>query len=121
VSKSPFPEPLAEVLRGIPPVSAALRGLRDRLIRLFGDKLVGLYVNGSLTLGDFDPEQSDLDLLAALSSGVDEREFPGIGHMHAEYAQEHPAWKSRVEVSRGGRLCLDERAADVQIPRKQSR
>jgi hypothetical protein len=99
VSQSPLPEPLAEVLRGIPPVGAALGELRDRLIRLLGDRLVGLYVNGSLTLGDFDPKQSDLDLLAALSSEVDEREFPRIADMHAEYAQEHPAWNGRVEVA----------------------
>lgn len=98
-SRSTFPEPLAETLRGIPAVGAVLGELRDRLLRLLGDKLVGLYVNGSLTLGDFIPAQSDLDLLAALSSDLDDNELQEIRRLHTEFVQEYPAWDDRVEVA----------------------
>jgi Domain of unknown function (DUF4111)/Nucleotidyltransferase domain len=36
--------------------------------RILGTKLVGFYLYGSLVIGDFDPDISDIDLVAALSS-----------------------------------------------------
>src|SRR6202521_358150 len=52
-------------------------------------KLVGLYLYGSLVIGDFDPDISDIDLVAALSSDIDEREFEALQKMHADFARLH--------------------------------
>jgi len=57
-----------------------------------------LYLEGSLVLGDFDPKTSDIDLLAALSSEIDEKEFEALRKMHQAIAKEHQEWDDRIEV-----------------------
>ncbi|MEA3355592.1 MAG: adenylyltransferase, partial [Patescibacteria group bacterium] len=42
--------------------------------KILGDKLVGLYLYGSLTWEDFDIDISDIDLLAVLSVDLNENE-----------------------------------------------
>jgi len=51
---------------------------------------MGLYLYGSLTTGDFDPESSDIDLLAVTSSGVSGAEFEALRAMHLEFSRENP-------------------------------
>lgn len=63
-----------------------------------GDNLIGLYLHGSLATGDFDPGRSDLDLLAALTTDLDEREVEGLREMHARLVEAFPAWQDRIEV-----------------------
>ena len=69
-------------------------GIRDAV----GLKLVGVYVYGSLTLGDFDLDISDVDLLAAVASDLTKTEFETLLEMHESVAREHPAWAGRIEV-----------------------
>jgi hypothetical protein len=83
------PDPLVDEL-----IDALLAGTRAAL----GDRLIGLYLGGSLVIGDFDPEISDLDLIAAVASDPDEREYEALRAMHAELAARWPAWSNRVEV-----------------------
>lgn len=47
-----------------PAVRGQLRELQRGLLAALGEGLVGIYLHGSLALGGFNPEQSDLDLLA---------------------------------------------------------
>jgi predicted nucleotidyltransferase len=82
-----------------PAVEEKLDELRLLLTRQFGDELVGLYAYGSLVTGDFDPSQSDLDLLAALSREVQEQDLPSLQALHARFVQKHPEWDDRVEVA----------------------
>ncbi len=65
---------------------------------ILGTKLVGLYLNGSLVIGDFDPDISDIDLVAALSSDIDDREFEELQKMHIALAAQHKEWDDRIEV-----------------------
>lgn len=92
MSDSSFPEQL-------PAVGELLDELRLRLLGELGENLVGLYLYGSLALGDFDPERSDLDLLAALTREVGEQELPALRALHAEFVRKHPDWDDRVEVA----------------------
>lgn len=94
-----LPEELAKAVRGIPVVEEVLCELRLRLHRGFGEDLVGLYLYGSLVLGDFDPDRSDIDLIAAVTSAVGERELSTLETLHAEFARSYPAWDDRVEVA----------------------
>lgn len=72
--------------------------VREAVVRDAGSSLVGLYLFGSLATGDFEAGVSDLDLLAVLASDPDERLVPALGRMHADLAQDHPAWDDRIEV-----------------------
>src|SRR5713226_9801900 len=65
---------------------------------IFGDRLIGLYLYGSLVWGDFDHDTSDIDLLAATASDVEQKEFGLLKQMHADIAVKHPQWNNRIEV-----------------------
>ena len=49
--------------------------------------------------GDFDPECSDIDLLAVTGLDVDKREFMGLQEMHCAFARVHKEWDNRIEVA----------------------
>ena len=79
-------------------VNDVLDILLTRITSILGDKLVGLYLEGSLVLGDFEPSISDIDLLAALSSNVDDTEFEALKEMHDALVTEYKEWYDRIEV-----------------------
>jgi predicted nucleotidyltransferase len=84
---TPYPQ-VNEVL------DAILAGIRSEL----GDKLVGLYVFGSLVTDSFNLARSDLDLAVVVSSDLDEDEFARIERMHAELVKTYPVWNDRIEA-----------------------
>lgn len=64
-------------------LTALLDGMREAL----GDNLVGIYLRGSLVMGDFDPATSDVDFFAVTASPVSEDEFAALAAMHAGLAR----------------------------------
>ncbi|HEY6738397.1 MAG TPA: nucleotidyltransferase domain-containing protein [Actinopolymorphaceae bacterium] len=50
----------------------------------------GLYVHGSVALGDYRPGRSDIDFLALVSHPLDEFELPGLAGVHDELGRLHP-------------------------------
>lgn len=79
-------------------VNLLIQFLLSQLKEILGEKLVGFYLTGSLIFGDFDHNVSDIDLVAALSSDMDEVEFEALKKMHDNVAREHKEWEDRVEV-----------------------
>jgi predicted nucleotidyltransferase len=59
---------------------------------------VGLYVYGSLATGDFEPDVSDIDLIAVLRDPPDEAVVRRLAEMHERLARAEPEWKDRIEV-----------------------
>jgi predicted nucleotidyltransferase len=80
-------------------INRLLESLLSRMRNIFQDRLAGLYLYGSLTTGDFDPESSDIDLLAATSSDVTGTEIEALRAMHRDFALDNPEWEDRVEVA----------------------
>ena len=80
-------------------INALLDLLLSRLRTILGDKLVGLYIFGSLVVGDFDYDSSDIDLLAATSTELDEEEVERLERMHKEIALREKMWDDRVEAA----------------------
>lgn len=80
-------------------VNQILDRLRAQMRAILGDKLVGLYLYGSLAAGDFDAGISDMDLLAALTSDLDGREFDALDAMHRATAADYPDWDDRIEIA----------------------
>ncbi len=79
-------------------VNSLLSELLTSLKDILGEKLTGLYLEGSLVLGDFEPGISDIDLIAVLSSEVNNQEFEELHKMHNAFVIKHKEWNDRIEV-----------------------
>lgn len=77
-----------------PILSAVLARLQSAL----GDDLIGLYLYGSAVAGDFDPDISDLDLLAITTAGIDDAQFGRLLAVYDRLATDFPRWRDRIEV-----------------------
>lgn len=72
--------------------------VRDKILETLGRGLVGLYLYGSLATGDFEPNISDIDLIAVLTQEPDVPATRRLAEMHALVAREEPEWHDRIEV-----------------------
>lgn len=66
---------------------------------ILGENVVGLYLSGSLSYGEFVPERSDIDLQAVVQHQLNEKELKLVEQLHKDLNQRHPAWKGRLECS----------------------
>ena len=82
-----------------PDVNRILDILLSQMRQILRERLVGLYLYGSLTTGDFDLHTSDIDLLAATLSDLNDTEFEDLQEMHRALARDNKAWDDRVEVA----------------------
>ena len=73
--------------------------LRDGIAAALGSGLVGLYLTGSLTYGDFDPGSSDIDYLAVLRGPLTPAQRAALVDLHTEVGVAHPIWRERIEGS----------------------
>jgi hypothetical protein len=88
-SRPPWPTPWPAVNRA---TERLLVGIGEAL----GDGLVGLYLHGSLALGDFFPPASDVDFHAATAGPLDDPALERLGAMHAALKAEG-GWLNRLE------------------------
>lgn len=91
-----MPEP--GFLSNYPDLRPLLDDLRGRLQSLLNERLVGLYLFGSVATGDYLVGVSDVDLLVALRSDVDRAELRLLKAMHDELVAAYPAFDNRVEA-----------------------
>lgn len=79
-------------------VNDLLNELLTNIKDILDEKIIGLYLEGSLVLGDFDPKTSDIDLVAILESDINDLEFENLKKMHQDFVKKHPDWNDRIEV-----------------------
>lgn len=79
-------------------VNELLQLLLSDIQKVLGKKLVGLYLYGSLAWGDFDHETSDIDLLAAISTDINNQELANLKIMHEDFINKYKQWNDRIEV-----------------------
>lgn len=82
-----------------PHINELLDTLLHRIQTILGDKLVGLYLYGSLVAGDFDMGISDIDLVSVTLSEIDENEFDQLDRMHQDFVSQNETWKDRLEIA----------------------
>lgn len=66
---------------------------------ILGENVVGLYLSGSLTYGDFVVERSDIDLQAVVRNPLNENELKLVERLHKDLNERYPTWKGRLECS----------------------
>ncbi len=81
-----------------PAIDFLLVSIREAIVAVTGSSLVGLYLFGSLATGDFDPDVSDIDLIAVLADTPNEQLATRLGRMHEGLAHTNPEWDDRIEV-----------------------
>lgn len=82
---------------------AEINNLLDDLLAqmqaVLGQKLVGVYLYGSLVWGDFDRESSDIDLVVATASDIDAQEFSNLDAMQHGFVDTYRYWNGRIEIA----------------------
>src|SRR3989344_243317 len=82
-----------------PEINNLLEDLLSQIKEALEDKLVGLYLWGSLVWGDFDYSISDIDLLAATSTDITKNEAEKLKKMHEDFVKKYTEWDDRIEVA----------------------
>lgn len=66
---------------------------------ILGEALVGIYSYGSLTLGDFDPASSDLDLLIITKDKLTDAQIDTLQQFYVDLSKEWSDFSGRVEAA----------------------
>jgi len=80
-------------------INVLLESLLSQFLHVLQQQLVGVYLYGSLTAGDFDHESSDIDLLVATRTDISKAEFEALDAVHRDFAIANPEWDNRIEVA----------------------
>jgi hypothetical protein len=81
-----------------PDVNAVVHELLTSLHAIFGAQLQGMYLLGSLALGDFHPQQSDLDLLIVTVGTLSDETFASLRELHRRFDQSASLWAARLDA-----------------------
>lgn len=76
-----------------------LESLRVGLCQILGDKIVGIYLHGSIATGDFRLKSSDIDYVVLLKGVLSTKEFEKLGGFHNKLFNEESIWGKRLEGS----------------------
>jgi len=82
-----------------PDIYDILVRLAGGLAETLGDRLVGFYLTGSLTYGDFDRGSSDIDYLVVMNEPVSDGHRRALVTLHEAIGELHPEWRERIEGS----------------------
>ncbi len=85
---------------------ALLATLQHEVQAILGHDLVGMYVRGSLALGDFIPATSDIDVLTATEQPVDAATFAALHMLHIQLDALPNSFAGRLECTYIDRAAL---------------
>lgn len=80
-------------------INQVLDSLTHGVIKIFGKNLIGFYLFGSLTYGDFNPQSSDIDLVAILKKPTSAKELKLTRQFHLQVEKANKKWSKRIECS----------------------
>lgn len=87
-------------------VNTLLLTLLARIQTILKNRLVGFYLHGSLSLGDFDPEASDVDFLVVTTEELRGEILDELHTMHNEIAASGLPYANYLEGSYISRAAL---------------
>lgn len=82
-----------------PQINALLRDLLAQVRSILEDDFVGMYLYGSLAQGDFNPDRSDIDFLAATEGALAETAVAALTAMHRRIGGGDSKWAIELEGS----------------------
>ncbi len=93
-------------LEPYPEIRTLLHRLWGEIQHILGERALALYVHGSLAMGDFAPERSDIDFLVVTASPLSSTSTHQLAAMHAQLRAQEPPWALRLEGSYIPRMAL---------------
>ncbi len=82
-----------------PEINAVLSEVLSGARGILGDHFVGMYLDGSLAIGSFEPDKSDLDFVVVTGVDVSAGTFAALKTMHDRIASEASKWARELEGS----------------------
>jgi len=79
-------------------VNAVLHGFVTRLRSILGLNFRGLYLTGSLALGDFDPHTSDIDFIVLTDVALSEDHIEALRDLHSHFDASDSPWAGKIEA-----------------------
>lgn len=86
-----FPTPFADV-------NLALDYFRAHLQTVLDADFLGMYLVGSLALGDFNPHTSDIDFVVVAATPIAPDRFTALRRIHAQFAASNSVWAENIEA-----------------------
>jgi hypothetical protein len=80
-------------------VNSILHRLRTDIESILGEQCIGIYLYGSLSLGDFDPQTSDVDFLVVTKADLPDETVAALQVLHRRIATGNLPFANRLEGS----------------------
>ena len=93
-------------LTPLPEVDELLREFLARVRTVLAPRLVGVYLDGSLATGDFEPDRSDIDLAVVTAAPLGAGSIALLAAMHRTLAGRSARWGLEIEGSYVSRAWL---------------
>ncbi len=82
-----------------PDVNDVLNSLTQGMLPIIGGNLLGVYLTGSLSYGDFDPNNSDIDLVVIVNDPLSLEQLEALKRIHLQVETDTKKWAKRIECS----------------------
>jgi len=82
-----------------PDVNAVLHDFLTNVRTVLGDHFLGMYLSGSLALGDFSPDSSDIDFVVVTDAELSGDLLLSLQAIHARFNAGHSPWATEVEAA----------------------
>jgi len=80
-------------------INNLLQTFNAKIQAILGNRLVGVYLYGSLVWGDFDYDISDIDLLVVTTMDVNGNDFTNLDVLHNDLIKAFKDWENRIEIA----------------------
>jgi hypothetical protein len=87
------------MLTPYPEVNHLLRQMEAEIRLALGDQFIGMYLYGSLALGDFNPQKSDIDFIVVTAQELTDELRQALQAMHLRIASGPSRWAMELEGS----------------------
>ncbi len=81
-----------------PDVNAVVQELLTSIHAIVGAQVAGMYLVGSLALGDFQPRESDLDLVIVTVGALSDETVAALRDLHQRFDHSPSAWAAHLDA-----------------------
>lgn len=88
-----------QTITSYPDINNILVRLCESITNILSNNLIGIYLSGSLSYGDFNYDCSDIDLVVVVNQSLNSNEIDSIKLLHTSVGECYPRWRDRLECA----------------------